>query len=230
VSAAGAGSPAHLRIVNAAQGPDTLQLQLCATGGDCRELDAGQGTVGPSVTLTAGVYSIVVAAAGRELDRFDLGLGHGERYALLLYGLAERPVDRTTTARLKRLLGGTDERIVDGYQLAHRVVVVSPEPGANRAKLRLANLAPGAKPLGMRAQSGVEETAFAPVAYGGVGPAEDVPAGAAELLLKLPEASTASASLATDLPRGSVTLVVVCALEGGAAQVVLDQRMPGAAN
>ena len=135
--------PSHLRLINLVEGARGVTVRLCGRSDGCRTMAMARDTMTPVFAVRPGAYDIAVLIDGEMVDRFTYGIGNGDHYGLVLYGIAATPIHVGWSTRIARLLGGSDRPRTLHGQLAHRMVMMHPGDAAAHATVRLANLAPG---------------------------------------------------------------------------------------
>ncbi len=219
---------ARVTILDAARAPDSVSLALCGRDGNgCEDFGIDRDTA-EEVAVSPGLHVLRVAAGGTALDTIRFGAAPGDRYALMLYGLAEQPVVTGWWSRARAALGGVEARRVNGYQLAHLIVPLTPgEPGA-RPQLRLANLVPGLGTVSAMVHQDMHAVPLAPTKYGAASPKATARLGAAHVAVSIDGASAPLAEMDLDLAPGSTHILAVTGLtEDGSARLVhLVSRPP----
>lgn len=217
--------PARLHVVNLVERAPAIDVRICPETGedDCHEVEVARGSIGAWMSLPPGAHRFELSTASGKLTGFRYGLGRGGVYALVLYGIAEPPVRTDWRSRTSQLLGGIDQPLVAGYQVAHRMVrMQTPAPDAP-ARLRLANMSPGTTKIGADLDLGVEHRALSPVSYGSLGRSVEAGRNHGTLAVSFAGSPLTLASRKLALPPGSTAVVYVGALDRTVPLLVVDQ-------
>lgn len=216
--------PARLHLVNVVQGASSLHVAICSVSvpAECRALDVAHASIGPWLSLKPGIHRFEISTEAGMLTTFQYGLGRGGAYALALYGIADPPVRIDWRARARELLGGIEAPLVAGYQVAHRMIGMRvPDPSAP-ARVRIANMDPGATKIAGVIDFGMQHVQLAPVTYAGVGDPVEAGRDEGRLLLTFSGSPLTLAERELALPPGSSSVVYVGALTGVKPVVILD--------
>jgi hypothetical protein len=225
--ASATAAPAQLRLINLVQQTDTVKVRLCREADNaCRTVSLVAGAVGDTLSLQAGLYRFEVRVHGHVASSFRYGLGDGESYGLALYGVYMPPMHKSWLTRVETMLGGSDRRQVNGYQLSHRMVTMQPGNPSDPAILRIANMAPGSAQVSGHFKSGQQSVALAAVPYADVGDRVRINQRYGRLWLRLSGSPMALVTLQLNLPPGSNTMAYLVSADPNHASIVTDQRSP----
>ncbi|MGD8318684.1 MAG: hypothetical protein PVH76_13115 [Myxococcales bacterium] len=217
--------PARLHVVNLVERAPSVRVRICAEAGedDCRETEVAHGSIGAWMSLSPGAHRFQLSTAEGNLTDFRFGLGRDGVYALVLYGIAEPPVRTSWRSRAKQLLGGIDQPLVAGYQVGHRMVRMQSPGSDTPARLRLANMSPGATKIAADLDLGVEHRTLSPVPYGSLGESVEAGRNRGTLAVSFADSPLTLVSRKLALPPGSITVVYVGAFDRTVPLLVVDQ-------
>ena len=225
--ASAAAAPAQLRLINLVQQTDTVHVRLYREAdGACKTVALVADSVGDTLSLPAGRYRFEVRVHGHVASTFRYGLGDGESYGLVLYGVYMPPTHQSWLTRVKTALGGSDRRLVNGYQLSHRMVTMRPGNPSGAAILRIANMAPGSVQVSGHFKSGQQSVALGAVPYADVGDRVRINQRDGWLGLRFSGSPRAFVTHQLHLPPGSNTMVYLVSADADHAVIVIDQRLP----
>lgn len=225
--ASAAAASAQLRLINLVQQADTVYVRLCREAdGDCRTVALVADAASDTLLLPAGRYRFEVRVHGHVASHFRYGLGNGESYGLVLYGIYLPSMHQSWLTRAKTALGGNDRRQVNGYQLSHRMVTMRPGNPSGPAILRIANMAPGSVQVSGHFKSGQQSVALGTVPYADVGDRVRINQRDGRLGLRLSGSPRAFVTRQLHLPPGSNTMAYLVSVDADHAIIVIDQRSP----
>lgn len=220
-------APARLRVVNLVQRTGSIKLAVCrAADGTCRRMTLASDSVSDTLMLAPDRYRFKLTLDGRLASRFTYGVGGGEAYALVLHGAWMPPVRTGWWARLKAVLGGMDARRPRRLRLAHDMVTMRPGKPSDPARVRIANMVPGSRPLAARIEIGTHTVTLPGQPYAGISDSKRFKGGTGRLVERFGANSHALDARDMNFPPGSNTLIYFARLHGARPEIVIDQRLP----
>lgn len=180
---------AKVQILNAAQLPETLDITLCKeleppykeAEPTCFTTRLKHGQAADKFLVPRGTYRFRVESLGKKLyflDDFQTSFIQGDSYAIVLYGASTTYVEETLKSKLIRIFGGNDKVRKNGYQIAHKVIMMSPPSGGEESQIRLLNVAPGSDDLVLKViGSNAEPIFLGPEPYSSLSKNIQIPTG-----------------------------------------------------
>ncbi len=215
--------PTEFKILNAATAQERLTVDICLEK-ECRSYSLESQSLSEMIQLKPGLYDFKVKSQDSTLDSFRYSIAGSKHYTLALYGLAAKPVHRSTMTKLFDVLSGSEKVSPADYQLRHKMIDVTPKNKTEPMVVKVGHLAAGTSAIKFQYKVSDQTVDFKALKYQGISGIKQSPSGPGEVAVTLPGAHQELAHSKISPGAGDNVLIIFSQFSGNSGQLVIDVR------